>query len=53
MFALLAVSAVFWSKSASIAWQAHLGGLLFGVFAASFFLERGLHTSAENENELP
>jgi membrane associated rhomboid family serine protease len=40
MFGLLALTALLWGKSASIAWQAHLGGLLFGVFAASLFLER-------------
>ena len=40
MFALLALIALLWGKSASIAWQAHLGGLLFGIFAASFFLEK-------------
>jgi membrane associated rhomboid family serine protease len=45
MFGLLVVVALLWGKSASIAWQAHLGGLLFGVFAASFFLEKGAQPS--------
>jgi membrane associated rhomboid family serine protease len=40
MFGVLVLSAFILGKSASIAWQAHLGGLLFGVFAASFFLEK-------------
>jgi len=51
VFALLVIVTVLWGKSASIAWQAHLGGLLFGVFAGSFFLERDLRTSGAGENE--
>lgn len=49
MFSLLAVTALLWGKSASIAWQAHLGGLLFGIFAGSFFLERDRPTSSAND----
>lgn len=51
MFALLAIVTILWGKSASIAWQAHLGGLLFGVFAGSFFLEQDLRPSGAGENE--
>ena len=51
MFGLVVFVALVWGKSASIAWQAHVGGLLFGVVAASFFLERETEgpTAAEGD----
>jgi membrane associated rhomboid family serine protease len=51
MFAIVVVVALVWGKSASIAWQAHVGGLLFGVFAASFFLERPAGPRAIEEDD--
>jgi membrane associated rhomboid family serine protease len=41
LFAILAIASVLGGKMAGIAWQAHVGGLLFGVFAASLFLRGG------------
>ena len=40
LFALLAVIAVFTGKSALVAWEAHLGGLLFGFFATPLYLPK-------------
>jgi membrane associated rhomboid family serine protease len=38
LFTLLAIVAVFTGNSALIAWEAHLGGLLFGFFATPLYL---------------
>lgn len=38
LFTLIAVVAVFTGSSALVAWEAHLGGLLFGFFATPFYL---------------
>ena len=39
MLALLALVTFYTGSSAGIAWEAHLGGLLFGLVAAPLFLE--------------
>jgi membrane associated rhomboid family serine protease len=43
LFALLAVVALLAGGSTLVAWQAHLGGLLFGFFAAPLFLQQSPH----------
>lgn len=40
LFAIAAVIAVLSGQAQSLAWEAHLGGLLFGFFAAPLFLDR-------------
>lgn len=40
LFLLLAVVAVFTGNAALVAWEAHLGGLLFGFFATPLYLPR-------------
>jgi len=40
LFSLLAVVAVFTGSSALVAWEAHVGGLLFGFFATPLYLPR-------------
>lgn len=40
LFAIAAVAAVITGQAQSLAWEAHLGGLLFGFFAAPLFLDR-------------
>jgi membrane associated rhomboid family serine protease len=39
LFALLALIALLTGGAALLAWEAHLGGLLFGFFAAPVFLK--------------
>lgn len=41
LFGLLAIVALLTGTSAIIAWQAHLGGLLFGFFVTPLYLPRG------------
>jgi membrane associated rhomboid family serine protease len=48
LFGLLGLASLLGAHLAAIAWQAHLGGLLFGVFAASLFLERDERQSKPN-----
>jgi len=40
LFALLVVVAVLTGRSVLVAWEAHLGGLLFGFFATPLYLPR-------------
>ncbi len=40
LFAIAAIVAVLSGQAQSLAWEAHLAGLLFGFFAAPLFLER-------------
>jgi membrane associated rhomboid family serine protease len=40
LFAVAAIAAVLTGQLQSLAWEAHLGGLLFGFFAAPLFLDR-------------
>jgi membrane associated rhomboid family serine protease len=40
LFGIAIVVAVLSGQSQSLAWEAHLGGLLFGFFAAPLFLDR-------------
>lgn len=42
LFALLAIMAILTGESAYLAWEAHLGGLLFGFFVAPLFLKRAI-----------
>jgi membrane associated rhomboid family serine protease len=48
LFALLALIALLTGGAALVAWEAHLGGLLFGFFAAPLFLQHaGWEASSE------
>lgn len=45
MFALIFGAIVLTGQSALLAWEAHLGGMLFGLFVAPLFLPRAAETS--------
>lgn len=45
MFALIFGAIVLTGQSALVAWEAHLGGMLFGLFVAPLFLPRAAETS--------
>jgi membrane associated rhomboid family serine protease len=50
LFVLLAVVAIFTGRSALVAWEAHLGGLLFGFFATPLYLPRRASCSGQGGN---
>ena len=53
LLALLAALAILTGASASVAWQAHVGGLLFGFFAAPLYLpQRGTQLREKSQAAL-